>query len=214
MKVIATNIGKPTRFVWKGKTEETGIFKYPVSHPIFLGHEDVDGDTVTDRKHHGGEYKACYLFSSEHYGYWKERFPDLPWSWGMFGENITLERMDESNLLSGSVYELGSAVVQVTIPREPCYKLGIRFGDQKIIDEFIHHGHPGTYLKVIRPGQVGMGDRFSLLEKAENSLSIADLYSLLYAKEKDQEMLRRALECPFLPDRTKVKLGRYQKKGA
>ncbi len=214
MKVISNNIGQPTPFTGKGRTEKTGIFKSPVSHPILLGREDVQGDTVSDRKHHGGEFKACYLFSSDHYAYWQEQYPHLSWSWGMFGENITVEGLDESDLLAGSIYLLGSALVQITIPREPCYKLGVRFGDQKVIEEFIAHGKPGTYVRVIRPGEVIRGDLFQLEEKAEDSLSIADLFSLIYSKKKDPDILNRALNCPFLPQGTKDKLGRYHKKGA
>lgn len=214
MQVISTNIGIPRRIEWKGRTEETGIFKSPVSSPIQLGCENVVGDAVADRRHHGGEYKACYLFASDHYGYWKERYPDLSWDWGMFGENLTVEGMDESTLTAGSIYSLGSALVQITIPREPCYKLGIRFGDQKIIEEFIDHGHPGTYVRVTRPGKVRQGDRLSLVEKADTSPSIAELYSLIYSKEKDRELLSLALNCPYIPERTREKLKKHQKKGA
>ncbi|GGD43793.1 MOSC domain-containing protein [Muriicola marianensis] len=214
MKVISTNIGQPTSFTWNGRTEKTGIFKSPVSHPVLLDLEDVKGDTVTDRKHHGGVFKACYIFSSDNYPYWKDRYPELEWNWGMFGENITIEGLDEANLLVGSTYQLGSALVQITIPREPCYKLGYRFGDQKIIEAFIEHGRPGTYLRVIKPGKVSTGDLFQLVDKKEDSLSIANLFSLLYSKEKDPDILSRALNCEFLPQRTKDKLSRYHKKGA
>lgn len=214
MKVISTNIGQPRSFTWNGRPEKTGIFKSPVSHPLFLDREDVQGDTVTDRKHHGGEFKACYIFSSDNYPFWQTRYPDLDWSWGMFGENITLEGLDESDLLVGSTYQLGSALVQVTIPREPCYKLGYRFGNQKIIEEFIEHGKPGSYLRVIKPGEVSKGDLFQLVEKAQDSLSIGELFSLIYAKEKEQVLIDRALRCEFLPRRTKDKLSRYHKKRA
>ena len=214
MKVISANIGKPTRILWQGRTEETGIYKSPVSHPIFLGQHNVDGDTVTDRKHHGGEFKACYLFASDHYGYWKERYPKLQWDWGMFGENITISGLDERTLIIGSEYQIGLARVQITIPREPCYKLGVRFGDQKIIEEFIHHGHPGTYVRILEQGEVSPGDHLTLIKEVKNSLSIADLYTLLYAGEKNMSHLNIAMNCEYLPPRTREKLSRYQKKGA
>ncbi len=213
MKVISTNIGKPTSFQWQGQTEETGIFKYPVAEPIFLGCTKVEKDTITDRKHHGGSFKACYLFSSTHYPYWQERYPSLDWDWGMFGENITIDKMEESALIIGSVYRLGNALVQITIPREPCYKLGVRFQDQEIIKAFVDHGHPGTYVKVLKEGTVQKGDSFLLQDQANHNLNISDFYRMLYAKEKDQDLLKIVQGLEAIPQRTKDKLSRYKKKG-
>jgi MOSC domain-containing protein YiiM len=212
MKVISTNLGSPTKFSWNGKEEQTGIFKYPVKEPIFLGTTKVEKDTITDRKHHGGSFKACYLFSSTHYPYWQERYPLLDWDWGMFGENITIDKMEESELLIGSIYSLGNALVQITLPREPCYKLGIRFQDQEIIKAYVDHGHPGTYVKVLKEGAVQNGDTFSLQEKANHNVSIADFYRMLYAKEKDQDLLNKALRLDAIPERTRDKISRYKKK--
>ncbi len=212
MKVISTNLGSPTKFSWNGKEEQTGIFKYPVEEPIFLGTTKVEKDTITDRKHHGGSFKACYLYSSNFYPYWQERYPLLDWDWGMFGENITIDKMEESELLIGSVYSLGNALVQITIPREPCYKLGVRFQDQEIIKAFVDHGHPGTYIKVLKEGAVQNGDIFSLQEKANHNVSIADFYSMLYAKEKDQDLLNTVLGLDAIPERTRDKISRYKKK--
>lgn len=214
MKVLSTNTGNTTPIHWKGREEQTGIFKYPEKSGITLGLDHVEGDTVSDRRHHGGEYKACYLFASDHYPYWKARYPGLKWTWGMFGENVTVEGMDESSMLVGSIYRLGSALVQITIPREPCYKLGIRFDDQQIIDEFIRYGHPGTYVRVLEPGHVDTMDEFKLIEKAADSISIAHLFALLCRKQKNQEHLDLALRSTMLPPRTLNKLSRYQKKGA
>ena len=154
MKIISTNIGNPTTFLWNGKHEKTGIYKYPTSESLFLGKTDVDKDTVIDRKHHAGEHKACYLFSSDYYGYWKNLYPQLNWDWGMFGENLTVEGMDESKIRIGDVYKIGAALVQVSQPREPCYKLGIRVGNQEILKQFIDYGHPGTYVRILVEGQV------------------------------------------------------------
>jgi len=213
MKVIATNIGKPTTIHWKNKTELTGIFKYPVLESILLRSTQVDKDTITDRKHHGGTFKACYLFSSTHYPYWQERYPLLAWDWGMFGENITIDKMKESELIIGSVYRLGNALVQITIPREPCYKLGVRFQDQGIIKAFVDHGHPGTYVRVLQEGTVQKGDDFLLQDQADHGLNISDYYKMLYAREKDQELIKIAHGIDAIPQRSKDKLSRYIKKG-
>jgi len=198
MKIISTNIGRPTQIIWNGRKTATGIYKYPVDHPLYLGLEHVEGDTVSDRRVHGGTYKACYLFSTDQYPHWREKYPHLEWDWGMFGENLSVEGLDETRLSIGNIYRLGTALVQISHPREPCYKLGIRFGDQRIIKEFIEHGHPGSYLRVLEKGKVSVGDRMELLEESKNSLSIHEFFQLLFAREKDQRLLKLAMDNPAL----------------
>lgn len=189
MKVISTNIGDSVTFEWNGKKEQTGIFKYPTDNGLYLGENDVKNDTIIDRIHHGGINKACYLFSSDYYDYWKKLYPNLKWNWGMFGENLTIENLDESVLRVGDIYKIGNALVQVSQPREPCYKLGIRFGNQKILKEFIAHNHPGTYVKILKEGLVKKGDNMILIERSENSLTTQQFYELMFAKVKPKELL-------------------------
>lgn len=190
MKVISTNIGKPVPFEWNGKEEQTGIFKYPTEKGLHLGMTNVKEDTVVDRVHHAGTNKACYLFASNHYDYWRTLYPNLEWDWGMFGENLTVAGLDEAEICVGNIYKIGEALVQVSQPREPCYKLGIRFKDQKIIKEFIAHNHPGTYVKVLKEGTVKTEDKVLLVEKSKNSLTVQQFYELIFAKEKSKELLR------------------------
>ncbi|RKR06523.1 MOSC domain-containing protein YiiM [Maribacter vaceletii] len=209
MKVIATNISKPTTIVWNGKEEQTGIYKYPVNEPIFLGKYDVAKDTVIDRKHHGGIHKACYLFSADNYEYWKNLYPNLDWNWGMFGENLTVEGLDEATLKIGNIYKVGECKVQITQPREPCYKLGIKFGSQNILKQFINHQSPGTYIKILEEGYVKAEDTFVLIEESDNSLTIQQFYNLLYAKVKDKEIIKTAISNPTLPEYKKEKLKKY-----
>lgn len=209
MKIISTNIGNPTTFLWNGKHEKTGIYKYPTSESLFLGKTDVDKDTVIDRKHHAGEHKACYLFSSDYYGYWKNLYPQLNWDWGMFGENLTIEGMDESKIRIGDVYKIGAALVQVSQPREPCYKLGIRFGNQEILKQFIDYGHPGTYVRILVEGHVKKGDVLELMEKSKNKLTIKKYYGLLYSKEKDIDIVKLAYNNQALPDYKRKRLKKY-----
>ena len=209
MKVTSTNLGEPTKINWNGKQTLTGIYKYPVDQPIYMDTEDVQGDTVVDRKYHGGIYKACYLFSADHYDYWKAKYPQLEWDWGMFGENLTIQGLDESQLRIGSTYRLGTALVQISQPREPCYKLGIRFGDQEILKQFIDHGRPGTYIRVLEPGTVSKGDSMELVTASESPLTIAQFYELLFAKEKDQHVLQQALHNEALPMEKREKLQKW-----
>jgi MOSC domain-containing protein YiiM len=209
MKIISTNLGNPTKIVWNGKETTTGIYKFPVDQPILLESTDVKGDSVIDRKHHGGIYKAAYLFSADRYAYWKEKYPDLEWNWGMFGENLTIQGLDESQIRIGSIYRLGTALVQITQPREPCYKLGIRFKDQNMIKQFIDQGFPGTYVRVLESGTVKTGDSMELSKASETPLTVQEFYKLLYAKTKDSHVLRLALQNEAIPKSKREKLKKW-----
>lgn len=189
MQIVSTNIGGPTTFTWNGKEEETGIFKYPVSEPLYLTKSDVAKDTLIDRKHHGGINKACYLFSKEQYPFWKALYPALEWDYGMFGENLTVSGLDESEVRIGDVFKIGTALVQVSQPREPCYKLGVRFGDQKILKQFIEHGYPGTYVRILEEGEVRKDDTIERIERSSNTLTVKQFFDLMYQKKKDARLL-------------------------
>ena len=175
MKVVSVNIGEARLVNWRGKKVKTGIFKYPVEDSIFLGKEDVVNDAVVDRKHHGGLDMAVYAYSADHYPFWKERFPNSDWSLGMFGENLTIEGLDESSMFVGSKYKIGEAEVEVCQPREPCFKLGIRFGTQSVLKEFVNRPYPGVYFRVSKPGSVKVNDKMELIHEALDSPSIAEV---------------------------------------
>ncbi|MDH7446535.1 MOSC domain-containing protein [Aquimarina sp. 2201CG14-23] len=212
MKVISTNIGMPKTISWRGKDVKTGIYKYPVDKPIFLDREDVEGDHVVDRKVHGGIDKACYLYSANHYPFWKEKYPDLEWNYGMFGENLTVEGFDERNIKIGAIYKLGSATVQISRPRQPCYKLGIKFGTQKILKQFIDSLFPGVYVRILQPGVVNTKDEFTLIEDTNDGVSVSEIYTLIYHydKSKHADILSKALNNNLVSDSDKKYFRKHQ----
>lgn len=176
MQVVSTNIGKRETHQWKNKIAETGIFKYPTNNPIFLGLEDVENDAVVDRKYHGGIDQAVYAYSANHYDYWKKLYPHLNFNFGMFGENLTIADLDETTINVGDVYQLGSALVEVTKPREPCFKLIFRFQNEAIVQQFWDTTYCGVYFKVLQTGTVKNNDSLQLVKKAQNNPTIADVY--------------------------------------
>ena len=209
MKVVATNIAQPTEIQWKGRKEYTGIYKMPVHDPVFLGKTGIKGDTVSDQRVHGGLDKACYLYSADHYDYWKKRYPHLDWDWGMFGENLSISGLDESKIRIGDIYKIGEALVEVSQPREPCYKLGIKFGDQKIITDYIAHGYPGLYVRVLEEGNISAGNDVVLIQASGSGLTVKAFFDFLFDQEKDPELLSLILNHPALPEKKKNKLKRY-----
>ena len=177
MKVISVNIGERKKVQWRKKTIETGIYKYPIDSPIFLDFEDVQNDNVVDRKYHGGILQAVYAYGEQHYEEWKALYPDLEWNYGMFGENLTITNLNEEAIHVGSIYQLGEAKIEVTKPRQPCLKLGIRFNDPKIIKDFWHSTKSGIYFKVLETGTVSKDDELVLLDNKPQNPTIAEVYT-------------------------------------
>lgn len=197
MKIISTNIGEPRIVNWKEKEVKTGIFKYPVSQSIFLGSEDVENDHVIDRRYHGGVDKACYLYSADHYEYWQKLYPELEMSFGLFGENLTVKGLHETQVNIGNVFKIGEAVVQATQPRQPCFKLEFRFKNDKIVQQFIDSGFSGVYVRVLEKGNVKTGDSMELIEK-KDSLSIHKVYELLYTSEFQKKAVEQAINDSYI----------------
>ncbi len=176
MKIISTNIGEKTEINWKGKIFTTGIYKFPSKTPIFLDIKDVDKDTVIDRKHHGGIKQAVYAYSLKHYAYWKPLYPNLTWNFGMFGENLTIDDLDETKIHVGDIFKVGEAIIEATKPRQPCYKLGARFNDAKMVKQFWNTTMSGIYFKILQTGYVQQGNSLEPLKSLPKNPTIADIF--------------------------------------
>ncbi len=176
MKIVSTNIGDRKEIDWKGKKVVTGIFKDPVEHPIFLNKEEVKGDAICNRKYHGGIDQAVYAYSFQHYSYFIRLFPKSDWKPGMFGENITVENLDETKLHVGDTFEVGECIVEVTKPRKPCMKLGVRFNNMKVVKEFWNTSYCGVYFKILKTGNVQVGDVLNQIKSCPENKTIEQLY--------------------------------------
>ncbi len=174
MKVISANIGHEKEVMWQGEPVKTGIFKEPVDH-ITIRRFFVEGDNVSDLTVHGGENKSVYGYASEHYPFWRKEYPAMNMSWGMFGENITTEGLFENELIIGSVYRVGTALLQVTEPRLPCYKLAAKFGTVDIINRFMKSRKSGFYFTVLEEGVVKASDPIVLVETGDTNETIQDV---------------------------------------
>jgi MOSC domain-containing protein YiiM len=179
MKLISVNVGLPRIVRSNGEPVSTGIFKEPVAGRVVLRTLNLDGDRQADLSVHGGPSKAVYVYPSEHYDYWKRELPEMELPWGMFGENFTTTGLFESEINSGDKFRVGSAVVVVTEPRMPCYKLGIRFNRPDIIKRFLASGRTGFSFAVLQEGEVGVGDQIELIEGSKHSVRVSDI-TLLY----------------------------------
>ena len=200
MKIISVNVGRPRLVVWNEQPVSTGIYKTPVEGRVMLRKLNLDGDRQADLTVHGGPTKAVYAYPAEHYNYWRDELPGTDLPWGMFGENFTIEGLDESRVNIGDRLRLGSAEVMVTEPRMPCYKLGIKFGRTDILKRFLASGRTGFYFSVQREGETAAGDQIELIGRDPNHVTVADI-TRLYAREKsDLDLMLRAIALEALPD--------------
>jgi MOSC domain-containing protein YiiM len=200
MRLVSVNVGLPRLVLRDGEPVSTGIFKEPVSGRVMLRTTNLDGDRQADLSVHGGPSKAAYNYASEHYDYWKGELPGMELPCGMFGENFTTAGMQESEINIGDKFRVGSALVMVTEPRMPCYKLGIRFGRSDIIKRFLVSGRTGFYFAVLQEGEVGAGDEIELIEQDKHSIKVSDV-TRLYARDRQNiNLLRRVIEVEALPE--------------
>ncbi|MGH9552131.1 MAG: MOSC domain-containing protein [Terriglobales bacterium] len=173
----------------------TGIFKTPVEGKINLRKLNLDGDEQADLTVHGGPDKAVYTYASEHYPWWQQEMPDVEFPHGKFGENLTTEGLLESAVCIGDEFQAGTAVIRVSQPRLPCYKLGIKFGRADVIRKFIRSTHSGIYFSVVKEGVLGAGDEIKYLRGEEHGIKVSDIAKLFTGYQHyDPELVRRALK--------------------
>jgi MOSC domain-containing protein YiiM len=199
MRIISLNVGQPRVVSYEGGEVATGIFKQRVEGPLLLRRLNLDGDRQADLTVHGGRNKAVYAYPSEHYAFWRRGFPDMDLPWGMFGENLTTEGLMEENAHIGDRFRIGEAVVAVSQPRLPCFKLAIRFGRPDIVKRFFVSGRSGIYFWVVEEGLVNTGDEIELVSRAPEGISIADVNRAYANGGKDLPLLRRIVQAQILP---------------
>jgi MOSC domain-containing protein YiiM len=199
MRVLSVNVGLPREVEWRNEAVSTGIYKVPVSGPVEVRRLNLAGDRQADLSVHGGPDKAVYVYPSEHYAYWREELPGVPLPWGAFGENLTVERLTESEIRVGDVLRIGTAEFVVTQPRLPCYKLNVRFQRPDMVKRFLRGGRTGFYLRVIKEGYLTAGDAIEVVPTDRSAIRVTEVVTLYTKKEDNSELLQRALATPALP---------------
>jgi MOSC domain-containing protein YiiM len=198
MKVLSVNVALPRLIPWKGQTFKTSIFKEPVLGHLMMRRLDLDGDKQADLTVHGGPYKAVYAYPSEHYAFWRSELPEMDLQWGAFGENLATEGLNESDTHIGDRFRIGEAVVMVTQPRVPCFKLAAKFQRDDILKRFLVSGRSGFYFSVMEEGMVAAGDTIERIQRDDNGISVTDINNL-FRGERDIALLRRAIVLDALP---------------
>jgi MOSC domain-containing protein YiiM len=167
LSLISLNLAVPREIAFRGNKILTGIYKEPVTIAVHAGRLGLAGDLQADLRVHGGPDKAIYAYPSEHYAFWRRQLPAMNMPWGTFGENLTTAGLDEKNVRIGDRFQIGTAIVEVTQPRSPCFKLGTKFGNMAFIKRFRESGRPGFYLSVVQEGEMRQGDAIRQIATGE-----------------------------------------------
>jgi len=175
MKVLSVNVGLPRIVEYNGEPVATGIYKESVGGRVKVNEFNLAGDAQADLTVHGGYFKAVYLYPSEHYEFWREQLPEMDLPFGVFGENLTTTGLLETDVKVGDRLQIGTAQFIVTQPRQPCFKLGIRFNRADIIRRFAKSGRSGFYLAIEKTGELGAGDSVNFVSRELTGESIADV---------------------------------------
>ena len=193
MKLLSVNVSLPKEVPHGRETVSTGIFKEPVAGRVMLRASNLDGDGQADLENHGGVDRAAYAYSIENYDHWRRELGREGFAFGQFGENFTVEGMMEDGVHIGDVFRVGDALVEVSQPRPPCFKLGIKMGMAGFPKQFLASGRVGFYLRVLEEGEVGAGDMFERVETAPERVTVREMSRLHFFEPENLEGAKRAL---------------------
>jgi len=190
MSIASIAVGGPRTISWNGKEVVTSIFKTPVPGPVRARRHNLEGDRQSDLKVHGGEFKAVYAYAAEHYDWWRARLGrDLEPA--NFGENLTIRELDESGLCIGDVVRIGDAELEAAAPRIPCFKLGIRFGDPRMVKAFADSRRWGIYFRVAEEGQLAVDDTVTIVHRDPVRVPIPEIARVFLFDRDDAATMRR-----------------------
>lgn len=197
--IRSLQVGKPAVYSWGGKEWTTGMGKQPARGRLYLTVTGFEGDGQADLKNHGGRDKAVCVYSYEHYAYWVKEL-GMPMDWAAFGENVTMEGLTEQETAIGDIYRMGEALVQVSQPRQPCYKLGHKYNraDMPLLVQTT--GYTGFYFRVLEEGYAAPGDSVRLVEPSAKGISVAEANRIMYACKEDKAETERLLAVQELSD--------------
>jgi MOSC domain-containing protein YiiM len=194
--VVSVNVGRSRAVERDGKPATTAIWKSPVSGRVRAEGVNLDGDEQADRKVHGGYDKAVYAYAAEDTRWWAAEL-GRGIGPGAFGENLTVEGLQLVRAVVGERWTVGSAVLEVSEPRIPCWKLGMRIGDALFPQRFTRAGRPGTYLRIVEAGDVGAGDQVRVVSRPDHGFTIGDIWRVYHHNRRNAAAL---LEVPQLSD--------------
>ena len=210
MRLISVSVGSVQSIPYRGQQVKTGIYKSVVNGRVHVDFEGISQDVQVDRKNHGGPDKALYAYGLENLTYWAHHRTEPSYLPGHMGENLTIEGLDDRRIHIGDRFRVGTALLEVTQPRVPCFKLGVKMGDGKFVGEFLKSGRTGFYLRVIERGELGAGDDFEPAHMDDHGISIADAMKAIIPGADQLDWIRKVLSVEALSEAWREDLQKRQ----
>ncbi|KWX80884.1 cytoplasmic protein [Paenibacillus riograndensis] len=193
IEILSLNVGMPREVQFQQKDVSTGIFKTATEEALYLSYLNFEGDGQADLVHHGGREKAVCVYPYEHYPFWENELK-RPLEYGALGENLTIKGLLETDVCIGDVFELGKAIVQISQPRQPCYKLTIRYGVPDMLLKVQQTGYTGFYFRVLEEGAVSKDDGLSLLHRHPKEITVSFANRIMHREKDNIEGIKQILE--------------------
>ena len=185
----------------------TAFFKKPVDGPVVAGWLGLAGDSQADVRHHGGRDKAVLAYAGDHYADWRQ-VPGLEEiTGGGFGENLTVSGVSEATVCIGDAWRVGDVLLEVTQPRQPCFKLGRRWRTPELVKQVLGNGRTGWYLRVLEEGPIEAGMTMTLERRPHPEWTIAAAHNVMYDRRLPAERIRALISLPELSQAWKDELG-------
>ncbi len=196
--LISIQVGKPRQYELDGDSPwSSAIEKRFVEGPVFASRIGMAGDKQADLVHHGGPDKAVLAYAFKHYDAWNAELPEVGFSAGGFGENLTIHGLDETTCCLGDVVRIGGCLLQVSQPRQPCWKLSRRWNIPDLAMQVQKNGRSGWYYRVLEEGTMESDNLIELVERSYK-LTVAWASSVMYAKPRSDEDDLLLAACPAL----------------
>jgi MOSC domain-containing protein YiiM len=205
MKILSINVGKPSLLASSAGDVLSGINKKPIEEEVFLGKLNFVGDAQADLIHHGGVDKAVCVYPVEHYSFW-ENFMGKKLDFPSFGENLTVQAMREEDIHIGDVIQIGTAIVQVSQPRKPCYKLARKYGITDLPLQVQNTGYTGYYFRVLQEGVIKRIDLPVVLETDPLGVTVAYANQIMHHEKRNRDGIHKVLAVEALSDNWRASL--------
>ena len=195
-KILSVNVGAPRRFEFNGHPAKSAIWKSPAAGRVAARGVNLEGDDQADRSAHGGPDKVVYAYAIEDSHLWEQEI-GRSLTYGEFGENLTTEGIEVNGALIGERWAVGNMVLEVSEPRIPCWRLGVRMNDPMFPRRFAEAMRPGAYLRLVAEGDVGAGDEIRLLSRPDHTLTVRDMFRIY---TRDRHEVGRLLAVPQMSE--------------
>ena len=197
-RILSINVSRPVPLVYKRRRVQSSIRKQPVAGAVSLGMQGLDGDRQADLRNHGGQAKGVYIYPSEHYKTW-EKHLNKRLAYGTLGENLTAEGLFETELCVGDRLGIADAVVEITQPRIPCYKLDMSVEHDGFSKTFAQSCKLGGYAKIIKGGTLVAGEEIVFVHRAPERISVHQIARLYFIDKQNYDALEQVVKIEALP---------------